>query len=356
LPHISDYFQGAEVNHPTDRRRPRLQAHRISPLPVALGVGVGLLASGAVQAAAVANNDSFTVVDRKIDQNVGNVLTNDTGTAPLQATGLSLRNGIYGTANVLSDGTFQYFPHRCAAGRSDSFTYTMRDGSATFANAVATVTLISPLVNDSYTTNAGTAVSGDVRDNDLPAGNTLPVTNFTLAGNGTVVGDVSGASTNGQFTYTPNLGFSGIDNFVYSAFDPALGCSPPNAAVQVMVLPVATPDTFATAFATSLSGDVLSNDLGTGLTVTGSTPPAHGTANVAADGSFVYVPAPGFSGSDSFTYTIQDSSGDGATVTGAVSITVGAAPPTPTPATTPAALGLLATLLAWLGLRRRRET
>jgi hypothetical protein len=54
---------------------------------------------------------------------------------------------------------------------------------------------------------------------------------------------------------------------------------------------------------------VLINDLdpdGESLTAVLSTPPAHGTLVLNADGSFVYTPAPGFVGTDSFIYRAMD--------------------------------------------------
>lgn len=315
-----------------------------------------LASAGVAHAVAVANPDSFTAVDRNIPQTIGNVLTNDTGVAPLTVTSTSLQLGSYGQAAISSTGDFQYRAAYCAPGARDGFNYIMHDADNTTANTVVYVTLISPLVDDSYTTNAGAPITGNVRDNDLPSSNTLPVHSFTMATNGAVAVDTSSASTNGVFTYTPAAGFSGTDGFAYTAIDPSLGGCATNAVAQVMVVPVATSDTFSTPFATVLAGNVLDNDIGTGLTVTASTQPAHGVANVAADGSFNYVPAAGYVGGDSFTYTIQDSSGDGASATGSVSVAVGAPPAVATPATTPATLGLLASLLAWLGLRRRRET
>ncbi|MGA7298196.1 MAG: Ig-like domain-containing protein [Rhodanobacteraceae bacterium] len=347
------------MTNSADRRHPpRLRAHQIAPLPAGLGVGIGMLASaGVAHAVAVANPDHFTAVDRNILQNVGNVLTNDTGVAPLSVTyPTTAQSGSHGVGLISSTGDFQYLPSSCAPGAQDGFNYIMRDGDNTIGNTVVYVTLISPLVDDSYTTNAGAPITGNVRDNDLPSSNTLPVSSFLPAGTGTVAGDTTGTSSNGQFTYTPASGFSGLDSFAYTASDPALGGCSSNAVAQVMVVPVAASDTFSTPFATVLAGNVLDNDIGTNLIVTASTQPAHGIANVAADGSFNYVPAAGFSGGDSFTYTIQDGSGDGASAIGSVSISVGAAPAVATPATTPATLGLLATLLAWLGLRRRRET
>jgi hypothetical protein len=54
---------------------------------------------------------------------------------------------------------------------------------------------------------------------------------------------------------------------------------------------------------------VLVNDLdpdGESLTAVLETPPAHGDLTLNADGSFVYVPAPGFTGVDTFIYRAMD--------------------------------------------------
>jgi hypothetical protein len=66
-----------------------------------------------------------------------------------------------------------------------------------------------------------------------------------------------------------------------------------------------------------------------------STPPAHGSLTMEADGSFTYTPAPGYSGGDSFTYRLTDPSGSYATAQ--VTLTV-AAPPVAS-ISTPAAGG-----------------
>jgi LPXTG-motif cell wall-anchored protein len=65
---------------------------------------------------------------------------------------------------------------------------------------------------------------------------------------------------------------------------------------------------------------VLSNDSGTGLAVALDGAPLHGTVELAADGSFTYTPDAGFSGTDTFTYTLTDASGR--TPTGVVTIVV----------------------------------
>ncbi|MCF3960346.1 esterase-like activity of phytase family protein [Streptomyces fuscigenes] len=54
-----------------------------------------------------------------------------------------------------------------------------------------------------------------------------------------------------------------------------------------------------------VTGDVLRNDTG-GTAVVRHTDPSHGTATVDADGTFTYTPKPGFTGTDTFTYTATD--------------------------------------------------
>jgi VCBS repeat-containing protein len=73
------------------------------------------------------------------------------------------------------------------------------------------------------------------------------------------------------------------------------------------------------------SGSVLANDTdpnaGGTLSVTSNTQPAHGSVTVNPDGTFTYLPAAGFTGADTFSYTETDSA-SGKTATGTVTVTV----------------------------------
>src|SRR5882757_5605956 len=51
---------------------------------------------------------------------------------------------------------------------------------------------------------------------------------------------------------------------------------------------------------------LLSNDTGRPTTLVSHTDPAHGTLTLDQDGSFSYTPAAGFTGTDTFSYTISD--------------------------------------------------
>ncbi len=87
---------------------------------------------------------------------------------------------------------------------------------------------------------------------------------------------------------------------------------------------VANNDSASTSYNTPidipLNTGVLVNDVGSDLTVTGYTQPANGTVTVNPDGSYSYTPNPGFTGVDTFQYTVTDSVNNTATAT--VSITV----------------------------------
>ncbi len=83
---------------------------------------------------------------------------------------------------------------------------------------------------------------------------------------------------------------------------------------------VATDDAYQTDYETPISGNVLDNDGGLGLTLTNVTAEVGGTVDFNADGSFTYTPDQGFSGIGSFEYTVTDACGN--TATAFVEITV----------------------------------
>ncbi len=78
------------------------------------------------------------------------------------------------------------------------------------------------------------------------------------------------------------------------------------------VAPVAIADAYSTSADATLTvpaAGVLANDkdsLSHTLTAATVTQPAHGKLSLRTDGSFVYVPAPGYSGTDSFKYIASD--------------------------------------------------
>ena len=94
--------------------------------------------------------------------------------------------------------------------------------------------------------------------------------------------------------------------------------------------PTAIDDVISTVAGAPSAVNVLANDTGAGaLSVTASTNGAHGDVLCATSGLCTYSPAVGFTGTDSFTYTVTD--GSGLTDIGSVAVTVGAVDPTNDP-------------------------
>ena len=121
----------------------------------------------------------------------------------------------------------------------------------------------------------------------------------------------------GSFTYTPSSGFTGEDSFTYVANDGVEDSSPATVTLTVNgainTAPTAMTDAYSTdidvPLVTDAAAGVLANDTDAEadpLTASLSSDVTDGTLDLAADGSFTYIPNTGFTGSDSFTYVADD--------------------------------------------------
>ena len=88
--------------------------------------------------------------------------------------------------------------------------------------------------------------------------------------------------------------------------------------------PVAVDDEASTVIGAPVTIEVLTNDTGEGLSVTGVIDPPNGVADVAGGISITYTPDPAFMGTDSFVYTVTDTNSQ--TDTATVTVTVSAPP------------------------------
>lgn len=232
-----------------------------------------------------------------------------------------------GTVTINPDGTYDYVPNTGFTG-TDVFTYMICDDGVPSLCDVADVTIVVTTDNpgnqppiaqpDEETTNQDVPVTSSVITNDGdPDGDPLTVTTTPLVppSNGTVV-----LQPNGDFTYTPDPGFSGTDAFIYTVCDNGSPALCDDATVTITVIPVFDPgndppfagdDAALTPQGTPVSGDLLLNDFDpNGDNITISTTPVVGTSNgsltINPDGTYDYVPNPNFVGVDLFVYTICD--------------------------------------------------
>ena len=129
-------------------------------------------------------------------------------------------------------------------------------------------------------------------------------------------------------TYTPHANYNGPDSFTYKATYGA--ASSVEATVSITVTPMndaptAQPDSATTTKNTAVNIAVLANDVdldGGQLLVTGVASPANGTASITSNGTLInYRPRNGFTGIDSFMYTVSDGQGGISTATVTVNVT-----------------------------------
>ncbi|MBS0648809.1 MAG: tandem-95 repeat protein [Verrucomicrobia bacterium] len=249
--------------------------------------------------------------------NGSSVLTNDAGTG-LTVTSYDMTSTSGGTIVMQPDGTYIYNPPNDFSG-TDNFNYVATDSSGNPTTGTVTITVLPVAENDFGTTPANTVLNGStVFTNDMGSGLMLIAYDHTSVQGGTVVMNMM----DGTYVYTPPSNFSGLDTFTYTVQDQDGDMSV--ATVSITVLPVAVNDTGTTPANTPLNQmtSVLSNDAGTGLTVTAYDTASlqGGTIVMQTNGTYLYTPPFNYSGPDSFNYTATDS--NSSTTSASVMLTV----------------------------------
>jgi hypothetical protein len=229
-----------------------------------------------------------------------------------------------GVAVVNADGSVTYKPNAGFAGR-DTLFYRICDvvdpTLCSTARLVINVLSAPPVANDDqFSVGFNVTITVSVLGNDADkAGQPASLTNVTVPviiqapGNGAATVNVDGT-----ISYNPNDTFAGRDTLFYQIcdnFNPTL-CDTARVIFNIgSAAPNANQDQVTTAFNTSVSIPVLSNDTDkasrqadlTDVTLPViTTQPRHGTAVVQADGSVTYTPANTFAGLDTLTYRICD--------------------------------------------------
>lgn len=275
--------------------------------------------------------DDLGVTDANQPVNL-DVLVNDAGTG-LFITGTTTPTA--GGTVTFSATSVDYVPATNFSG-IDTFTYTVEDAAGSIATATVTVNVL-PVTSPSATRGAaGEEITIDVSGSGTGSG--LVVTSVNPPINGTAV-----INPDGTITFVPRDGFSGVEVIEYTVTD-ADGLTAVGT-VRITVMPTAVADEGRTVAGDPVTITPLANDLGAGLTVISTTAPSNGSAVVNQDGSITYTPAAGFSGTDTFTYTVEDAAGNAVAAT----VTIIVTPALPFMGVEPGAIMLLALALLGLG-------
>jgi len=209
---------------------------------------------------------------------------------------------------------------------TDAFTYMANDGQADSATATVTITVTdqntAPIALDAWLTCAPNAPTNFTAQASDLEGDPLAYLIVTPPRNGLLGG------TAPNFTYTPNPGYLGPDRFTFKVNDGALDSG--IATVAITVAPPNHPPVASRQTVTVVAGTrttvplaVLDAD-GNPLRCAILGGPQNGRLSGLGT-NYVYVPNPGFTGTDSFTYKAWD----GYAFSDAAVVTVNVVPPSP---------------------------
>jgi uncharacterized repeat protein (TIGR01451 family) len=208
---------------------------------------------------------------------------------------------------------------------------TNNDGSSDSARVTTTVDQPPPPVNHPPVVEDRTEVidvNGTVVDalavSDPDEGQTVHVTLDGEPANGTAI-----VAPAGGFSYRPDTDFTGRDTFTVRACDNGTPVLCDTTTVYLVVRPLAHDDTAMTEPEVPVTIDVKANDSGTTTDPTVVADPSNGTATAGPDGSLVYTPNSGFTGTDEFTYRICAPAAPDVCAQAVVSVTTVPAKPLP---------------------------
>ena len=300
----------------------------------------------------VADDESFTVLED--GSVIIDVLSGDTdldgdtlSVTEIDGTPISVGSPVTiltGLVSLNADGTLTFTPNPNYHGQA-TFDYTVSDGNggSDLGHVSGTVTPVNdpPVARDNdYVTSEDTDISGNVLTDNTGAGVDTDLDGDALSVTVTPVVDVTNGTlvlaADGSFTYTPSLGFNGVDSFVYEIRDSGGLTSTAVVTIAVGAVndpPVADDDAFVVPEDGSVVIDVLDGDTdlegdflsvthidGTPISVGSPVAIAAGVVSLNADGTLTFTPNANDNGSVAFDYTVSD--GNGGTDIGHVSGTV----------------------------------
>jgi VCBS repeat-containing protein len=228
-----------------------------------------------------------------------------------------------------ASGKYTYTPDKGYRG-ADSFTFEASDGEddSNVATILIAVKDNAPVAkNGTLKTRKNKAASGALEASD-PDGDKLTFIILGKPKHGTVT---LNNPASGAFTYTPDKGYTGADAFTFKASD---GTADSNAAAMKISIangvPVAKDGTLTADSGASARGQLKASDPdGDPLTYSVVSKPKHGSVQITNPGygNYTYTANSGYSGSDSFTFKVNDGADDSNVATIAITVNATSHPP-----------------------------
>ncbi|MDL2297276.1 Ig-like domain-containing protein, partial [Bacteroidales bacterium OttesenSCG-928-E04] len=260
---------------------------------------------------------------------IGNVLYDDYEYNRGPITLISNTNTSHGNLTLtMSNGNFVYVPSTGYVGK-DTAQYTIQNACGFTSTASLYIEVIDTMpqanrppiaMNDYYKTKMNVPLNAfEVRTNDLdPDGDVLAMPSTIV----NVTHGILTQAVSGTYTYTPNTGFVGVDEFMYKVCDPGGLCDTAKVFITVYSEEiykdsiVALPDNYTVAKYDTLivstpATSILNNDIWpdpeNGAIIAILEDVKHGTLDVnTTDGTFRYVPDEDYeyAGPDYFVYQL----------------------------------------------------
>ena len=279
-------------------------------------------------------NEASTVNDQIPTENSAPVALNSSATATLeQPTDIKLevsdnennqlhltivnqpQFGTLGEMNTTTN-TVTYTPNPDAIAGFDSFTYTVNDGTVDSQPATVSITL-EGISNQPPTAQAvsDTVVQGQSKDialkaSDPDADNELVFFIVNEPQNGQL-GEIN--QENGTVSYTPNEGFTGSDTFTYMVNDLTSDSNEATVTINVQAPPNKPPTaqagnaTIIQATPKDIKLNATDPDAEDKLQLSIVNEPQNGQlGEINQENGTVCTPNEGFTGSDTFTYKVND--------------------------------------------------
>ncbi len=207
-----------------------------------------------------------------------------------------------GTLNDLGNNLLEFVPDQGFSGTS-AFTYTIENECGITQTASVTITIEDCSISaqdDLFMAQSGDLLVLDLLSND--SGSSIGISSFQQPSFGIVMDN-----GDGTLTYNAPSPFCVVDGFTYVIINDCGVTQSASVTIETITTEtVLADDAYSTNSDQILLLNPLDNDMGDNLTITAISNVVGGTVNDLQNGQLQFIPDSDFTGTASFTYTVQN--------------------------------------------------